>query len=117
MSLSIEQSLVEDGMILLKLKGAVDQDTFDVLEEELTRNTEGGVVKIVVDLTEVYYFSSSGLGVLVGAMSQLKMEPGGALVLFGMTDGVRSVFDTMGFTSMFDLPDDKQSAIELARNA
>ena len=115
MSLTIERNLLETGLAMIILKGEVNHHTFEGLEEELTRNIEDGVVRIVLDLTKVSYFSSSGLGVLVGAMSQAEME-GGSFVLFGLTAGVKDVFDTMGFSAMFKMSDDRQEAIDMAKN-
>lgn len=116
MSLTIEQSMVEPGLVLIKLKGEVNHHTFEMLEEELTKNIESGVVKLVLDLTQVSYFSSSGLGVLVGAMSQAEMEPGGAFVLFGLTINVKEVFDTMGFSAMFKITEGRPEAVDLAKH-
>ncbi len=114
MSLTIEQSIVDDGVALIKVRGEVNHHTFEGLEEELSKNIESCVVRIALDLSGVAYFSSSGLGVLVGAMSQAEME-GGAFVLYGMTDGVREVFETMGFSAMFKMADTIDKAIAMAK--
>jgi anti-anti-sigma factor len=62
----------------------------------------------------VSYISSRGLKTLVSSWRRAG-DAGGNLVLFGMVSRVSSVFDTVGFTSLFDIYetlDDAQIAAE-----
>jgi anti-sigma B factor antagonist len=60
---------------------------------------------VVVDLHGVSFIDSSGLGVLVGALRQLREQGGSALVLRGMQEPVRRVFDITGLAAVFTIED------------
>ena len=55
-----------------------------------------------VDLSELEYVSSAGLGVLVATQKRL-MESGGSLQLINMTPHVRSVFHYASLNKIFPL--------------
>ncbi len=111
MSLTITKEQAEKGISIFKVTGEVDHHTFEMLDEQIANSIDDGEAKIILDLTECSYFSSSGIGVLVGAKSQAESEDG-IFVLFGLVEGVRTVFDTMGFTPLFNIADSKEEAIQ-----
>ena len=80
MSLIVEVSNAEDGLTFVLLKGEVDHHTYEILESELEEVIEKGATRIAIDLTQVSYISSAGIGVLVGAQSEAESAEGGALV-------------------------------------
>ena len=79
MQLVIETT--EDAQTLtLAGHGEIDFATLDTLTTELVKAANSDVETVVVDLQQVTYIDSSGLGVLVGAHKRLKAQ-GRALVL------------------------------------
>jgi len=71
----------EDAQTLtLAGRGEIDFATLDTLTSELVKAANSDVETVVVDLQQVTYIDSSGLGVLVGAHKRLKAQ-GRALVL------------------------------------
>ncbi|MBI4577186.1 MAG: STAS domain-containing protein [Planctomycetes bacterium] len=98
--------LLDDGTHLVVVGGFLDSYSFVVLEQELERliarsaTSDGSPAacqetRVIVDLTELEYISSSGVGVLMSGAARLK-EQGGALTLANPTDTVRDVFDVLG---------------------
>ncbi|TAJ73449.1 MAG: anti-sigma factor antagonist [Phenylobacterium sp.] len=66
--------------------------------------------KVILDLAEVPYVSSAGLRVmLIGAKAA--RAKGHKLVLTGLAQTVREVFDISGFTSIFAIEADVESAL------
>ena len=56
--------------------------------------------RLVVDLSGVTFIDSSGLAVLINAMQDIK-EYGGKLTLAGITNNVRSIFETARLDQFF----------------
>jgi anti-sigma B factor antagonist len=71
----------EEGRTLtLAGHGEIDIATLDTLAAELDNASREGIDDVIVDLNQVTYIDSSGLGLLVGAHRRLKSE-GRSLVL------------------------------------
>ena len=89
----------------------VDQDRIDAasaiqFKDQMRQLTQAGTPRVVLDLAQVAFIDSSGLGAIVAAMKGL--GPAQKLELSGLTDTVKKVFrltrmDTV-FTIHSDLP-------------
>jgi anti-sigma B factor antagonist len=97
-------------LAIVEVSGALDAHTNGELEAELRRIIAKGRVKIIMKLDGLDYIASAGAGVLVGAAG-LAREKGGDLVLLGPKPHVREVFDLLGLSQMFEIAEDKESAI------
>jgi anti-anti-sigma factor len=71
----------------------------------------GGTQRLVVDLSQLDYVSSSGLRVFILAAKRLQTV-GGKIVLCSMKDQVRQVFDLAGFSSMLSIYGSRDEAIK-----
>lgn len=71
---------------------------------------ERGETRIVVDLSELEFVDSSGLGALVTAIKTAR-QAGGDVRLCGLTQAVKTIFELTRLTRVFDLYDDRSSAI------
>jgi anti-sigma B factor antagonist len=107
----IEKELLTDkGVVIVRLKGYLDAHTFEQLEETIAELFGQGHYKIVVDLANVEYISSAGAGVFIGALSEAH-EHNGNIVLMNPIANVREVFDLLGLTQIFQVVDDRASAL------
>ncbi len=102
------------GVVLI-LGGDLDLATAPLLRERLGRAICSGA-PVVIDLAEVGFIDSSGLGVLVQADRQLRAF-GGQLVLSGGSRAVRRVFELAGVDRHFAWSDSpsQQGVAELDR--
>ena len=93
----------QPGGWVLRVSGEVDVATSPELRRELHQLVDRDG-PIVVDLHDVTFIDSSGLGVLVGTLKRLR-EQGrdGHLVLEGLQDPVRKVFDITGLSELFTI--------------
>lgn len=82
------------------VRGEVDVATAPAVREALYRLFDAGARHVVVDLGEMTFIDSSGLGVLVGALRRAR-EAGGRLELVNLQPGTRRVFDVTGLTEAF----------------
>ncbi len=69
---------------------------------------------IILDLTQVTFIDSSGLGALVAAFKQLPAE--GRMMMCGAGENVRHLFKLTRMDSIFPLYPDIDSAIQLLEN-
>jgi anti-anti-sigma factor len=99
----VKSETLEDGQTLVfRCRGDLDAHTFEILDEELQDSFDEGASRIIVDLSQVPYMSSAGIGVLVGA-NNLAEENGGKMVLVKPSENVAQVLSDMGFDSLFTI--------------
>lgn len=98
-----------DGALVIQASGRLDSSSAGGLEAVLPARIQTHD-KVVLNLTDVAYVSSAGLRVLlIGAKAA--RGKGHKLVLTGLSDSVREVFDISGFSSIFAIEADVDSAL------
>ncbi len=70
-------------------------------KEDMRSATEGGPARVVLDLSQVTFIDSSGLGAIVASMKQL--GAGRRLDLAGLTPVVEKVFRLTRMDTVFNL--------------
>lgn len=85
---------------VLSVKGEVDVYTSSVLKEHLVGAIDSGCNDLVVELEEVGFIDSSGLGVLVGALRRVR-EQGGSLRLVCTKETILKTFHITGLDKVF----------------
>ena len=99
--LTISQSRV--GTVeVLKLSGYLDGHTFIELEKSLDHTIKGGCSRIVIDLAELSYIASAGVGVFINSQHQTR-KLGGSLQLVNPAPTVREVFGILGLEAIFTI--------------
>jgi anti-sigma B factor antagonist len=96
---------------LLKASGRIDSATAPKLAEAFKLVHDRGRYKIVLDLDNVDYISSSGLWVLVNAQKASKRYNRGEVVLACVPERIYSALDLAGFIPFFKLYDNVTSAV------
>jgi len=69
-------------VLIVRPEGRIDTNTSDELEGWLLSRLDGGLKRLVVDMSAVDYISSAGLRVLLMTLKKLRGN-GGQLVLGG----------------------------------
>jgi len=88
--------IAQDGQILLS--GRLDASHSEVAKKEFDKITESAVV----NLRDLEYISSAGLGVLFAAQKRLK-DAGKGLKLINMNQHIRDVFRYARFDLIFEI--------------
>jgi anti-sigma B factor antagonist len=70
------------------------------LRDTILRMLSGGIKYIIMDLSQVRYMNSCGLGSLVSSMTTLR-KAGGDLVLLSPTENVNSLFSMTKLNCIF----------------
>jgi anti-sigma B factor antagonist len=86
---------------VLPLTGDIDLVTAPVLRAELKERLDR-TSSLVLDLSELHFIDSTGLGVLVGALRRVRTE-GGDIRLAGAPSSIRRVFAVTGLDQVFTL--------------
>jgi len=95
---------------VLSATGEIDVFTAPDLDEEIARLVSEGRSTLVVDLSQVTFLDSTGLGVLVKGLKATR-EAGGGLRLVVTTDRIRKIFDITGLDAAMPLFDTVDAAV------
>lgn len=92
--------MTADAMPLLteqvvRPRGELDLATAPVFRQSLVDAINSGAARVVVDLAEVTFIDSTGLGVLVGAIKRARAN-GAELVAVSAAPSIRKVFEITG---------------------
>jgi anti-sigma B factor antagonist len=96
---------------LLKVAGRIDSSTASQVAETFNDLQQKGRYKIVFDMSETDYISSSGLWVLVNAQKASKRYNRGEVVLACVSERIYSALDLAGFIPFFKLYDNVTAAV------
>jgi len=96
---------------LVSVEGRVDTTNAGELEKTLVEVIEGGCTKIVLDCSALSYISSSGLRVFLVVQKRM-IAIKGQFCLCNLQPGIKEIFDISGFSSIFSLFPDLESAIK-----
>jgi anti-sigma B factor antagonist len=72
---------------------------------------EEGRNRVVLDIGELSYISSAGIGAMMGLAQRLRKK-GGLLVLSKPSEKVYKILDTLGFTKIFQIVHDNDEALK-----
>ena len=90
------------GDAVLTVTGEVDLDTAPALREQLVELFQQGDRRIVLDMAQVEFLDSTGLGVLVAALKRFR-SAGGDIVLRDLHPRERRLFELTGLSRVFTI--------------
>ena len=111
MSLKIESREVGHVSILDVRGRIVLGDEIHVLRDAVRSLVAEGKKKIILNLAEVDYLDSSGVGELVGSFTTVR-NAGGELKLLNLTQKVQDVLHVTKLYTVFDIKDDEFTAVK-----
>jgi anti-sigma B factor antagonist len=111
MNLKVETRSVQEGVAVIALSGEVDVYTSPRLKQEMVDLLNKGTVRLVVDLSNVEYLDSTGLGVLIGGLKRAR-EREGDLRLICDNLRILRIFEITGLTKIFDIYRTEGDALE-----
>ncbi len=113
MSLQIEvsHSGKYGDIAVISAKGFIDTITVKDLEEKILSQLAINKYKFVIDMKKISYVNSSGWGVFLREIKEIR-EHGGDLVLATMSSDVYDVYEKMEFSSILKAFDTLEEAIE-----
>src|SRR5438445_12706229 len=101
-----------DGITVLDLSGRITLGEGSVVLRDTIREVLGkGEKKILLNLGDVTYIDSSGIGELVSAFTAVRKE-GGDLKLLNLTKKVHDLLQITKLYTVFDVKDDEAAAVK-----
>jgi len=106
-----------DGIVALECNGRiVFGEESSLLREEVKKALADGAVRIVLNLSEVSYIDSGGLGTLV-ALHTSARSANAAIKLAGLTKRVGDLLQVTKLLTVFDVHNTEYEALEAFRSA
>jgi anti-sigma B factor antagonist len=101
-----------DGVTIVDMSGRITLGEGSVILRDSIRDLVGkGQKKILLNLGDVTYIDSSGIGELVSAFTAVRRE-GGELKLLNLTKKVHDLLQITKLYTVFDIKDDEAAAIK-----
>jgi anti-sigma B factor antagonist len=98
-------------VVVLALSGKLDATTAKTFEDKILGVINSGTQRLVVDLSQLEYVSSSGLRVFLLAGKRLR-STNRKIALCSLKEHVRQVFDLAGFSSILSIYNSRDDAIK-----
>ena len=99
-----------EGWQVVSVTGELELATAPRLRQQVVSLVGGDAVALVIDLTNVDFIDSVGLGVVVGALKRVRAG-GGELRVVAPTDRVRSLFAVTRLDEIIDVVDSIDEAV------
>jgi anti-sigma B factor antagonist len=101
-----------DGITVVDMSGRITLGEGSVILRDTIRDLIGkGQKRILLNLGDVTYIDSSGIGELVSAFTAVRRE-GGELKLLNLTKKVHDLLQITKLYTVFDIKDDETAAIK-----
>ena len=111
MSLNIQMEILGE-VLCIRLSGELDHHTAEQLKNEAMQNIERYHIKhIVLNLAELTFMDSSGLGVILGRYKQIKQLQG-EMVVCAITPSVKRLFEMAGFFKIIQQESSEDIALQ-----
>ena len=94
----------EGGHTIIEVGGEIDVYTAPKLRDKITELVSGGSYHLVVDMQEVEFLDSTGLGVLVGGLKKVRAHDG-SLDLVCTQERLLKIFRITGLAKVFVIHD------------
>ena len=101
----------KDGVSIVDLTGNLDTSTSPDAESKINALLDTGVSKLVINLEQTAYMSSSGLRVFLGAAKRM-MASGGKVALCNPNALVSEILQHSGFDSIITIKPSLEEAVE-----
>jgi anti-sigma B factor antagonist len=101
----------EGGVVILSLSGRLDLNSGGKLKEEIKGLIENEKTSIHLNLGDVEFVNSSGLGALVSVMKEIRLRRG-RLTLSDLADYVREIFDITQLSHIFEIFSTEEEAVK-----
>jgi len=109
------QTSTASNSVIVKLDGRFDASVANDFKKTIGDLIDGGQVNFVIDLADVGYMDSTGLGSLVACLRRVGKEEG-EIKLSSPTPKVRKVFELTRTHRIFDIYDDSSVAAQSFAN-
>jgi anti-sigma B factor antagonist len=108
------QRVLPGDVVLIEVHGNLDRNSYEELEHAIQSAFRSHQCQLILHLEDVDYMSSTGAGLLVGAIGTAS-EMGGDLVLLRPSPKAASVLEILGLEEIFKIAQDEDEALRCFR--
>lgn len=108
--MQLETQMQNDRVVIAVKEARLDAHNSSELKDRILRTLEEGGRRFVVDLAEVNFIDSSGLGALLSGYKNATQRSG-TFILAGLQPRVRSMFELTRLNRVFEIYPRLQEAI------
>ncbi|HLR70329.1 MAG TPA: anti-sigma F factor antagonist [Pseudogracilibacillus sp.] len=103
---------VKENVLIVRLRGELDHHEAVMLREEWQNKlAEENVQNVILNLEEVTFMDSSGIGVLLGRYKEI-IQLGGELVVCSVNPAIKRIFEMSGLFKIIRLAQNEQLALD-----
>jgi anti-sigma B factor antagonist len=106
----IDTSALDRGVTWVRLTGEIDAARAPALKESFDALVRDGHHRLLVDLSEVAFIDSTGLGVLLQTVRELRGKRG-RLAVCCPAPATRELFELVGHNLLFPVEDTRERAL------
>ncbi len=97
--------------LIARLNGELDHHNADSIRNKLDAELEKGIFEnLLLDLSQLSFMDSSGLGVILGRYKKVS-QMGGQVVITGVTPQIQKLVELSGLTKLVNMYKDEDEAI------
>ncbi len=102
---------IKEDVLIIRLSGELDHHEATILREAWQNKLREGTVKhVILNLEEVSFMDSSGIGVLLGRYKEI-MQLGGELVVCAVNPSIERIFNMSGMFKIIRLEPNEENAL------
>jgi anti-sigma B factor antagonist len=102
-----------DEIAVIELAGGVDIYSAPRFKEVLLQGIDDGARQVIVDLTNVTFIDSTGLGVLVSGAKRVRSQ-GVSFAIVSSTQSIMSIFEITGLDRLYSIYATRKEALRAA---
>ncbi len=100
-----------DKADVVKASGRIDSHTAPDLKQAFDGLLEGGRFRLVFDMSDIEFLSSSGVWVLLETQKRARKKRGGDLVIANANQNIQKTLDLAGLMHFMKMFEDVNSAV------
>lgn len=108
--MTIERSMIDNQINVLRLSGELDLSSVPEVRRAIRALIEEGNTRFAINLSNLEFIDSSGLGVLVGGLARVR-EKQGEIKLVCDNRRILRVFEMTRLTQLFEIVEDERTAL------
>jgi anti-anti-sigma factor len=98
------------SMLFLSLKGRIDENNAQTLEENLIKLIDNGAKELIVDCSQIEYINNAGLRTLLN-IAKKALDAEGRIALHSLSQSAKEIFDKTGFSMVSRIYETREEAI------
>lgn len=111
--MTLEINVRKEGLPVpfVDLKGEIDVYTSPLLKEKVLELTDKGTNSFCINLTDVEYIDSTGLGILIGCLKRTREKDGNLYLIF-RSARIKRIFEITGLVNNFNIYETEEELLK-----